>query len=87
MENKTKVFVTKYVFASGIREYVGEIVSGSLFRGKDVDWDNKYWSVLLSTKDFFLNREDAIADAERRRLKKIESVKRQLKKLEALKFS
>lgn len=64
-----------------------------------VDWDelksdsgiilisnNAYWSCFTLGNNAFLTKEEANQDAEKRRVKKIESLQKQISKLEKLNF-
>ena len=83
MEEKklVKVYVTKYALTRGILEYDAEIdsLNGEVFArcliGKS--WQKQtFWD-----KDFYLLMEDAVANAEYRKQKKINSLNRQVTKL------
>jgi len=80
-----KVYITKYALSGGIIEMEAEI--------HECDWGKKGISVWGKFKnyttgfynnDFWLTPEEAIADAENRRVKKIASLKKQIAKLEKL---
>jgi hypothetical protein len=74
-----KLYVTKYALTQGI-----ELTSGKL---KD-DWfwpDGSFRSLKLG-RDCFLYIDDALKDAEKRREKKILSLKNSIGKLKQLKF-
>jgi hypothetical protein len=80
-----KVFITKYALTDGIQERDGVL-----------DEDGKYFSVqsrqfgwsdaLPKDKDAFDSKDKAIANANKRRDKKIVSLKKQIEKLQQLRF-
>lgn len=74
------MFSTKYALSSGIREFTPEKVGDS-----EYVWDGPY-SMLRIGRDAFSNIEDAMADAEKRRVKKIASLRKQIKALESMEF-
>ena len=75
-----KVYVTKYALSTGIEEVHAEV--------------SENYPTLLHLSSFhyahagewFTSRDEAIADAESRRVRKIASLKRQIAKLEGLRF-
>ena len=75
-----KIFVTKYALTAGIQEREAMIVKEGMAKldGKYVDYVYK--------PQWHLTKHEAILQAEKMRLKKIESLKRQLGKLLNLKF-
>lgn len=83
---ETKIYITKYALTKGILE-ANAIVSRSW-------WDKnvKFARVAGYPVDFFideeafLNKGEAIKEAEKMRKKKIESLKKKIRKLEELKF-
>lgn len=84
-----KVYITKYVLTKGILE-IDAKVEPSYY-----DQNIVYARVCdryLGTESFrvgsevFLTKEEALKDAEKRRIKKIDSLKKQIKKLENIKF-
>lgn len=77
-----KVFVTKYCLTDGITEAEGDINSSGYFISK-----SRLNYLFLNKKEYFLKKEDAIANAEERRIKKLQSLDKQTKKISALKFS
>jgi hypothetical protein len=58
-------------------------VKGKQCHGKPPGY---YYATSFFGKDFYLTKEEALHDCENRRIKKIESLKKQIKKLENLKF-
>ena len=77
-----KVFITKFALTKGIIEANGEIsenfpdmlgVTGQYSHFNKSEW--------------FIDRADAVANAEQRRLKKIASLEKQITKLKKLKFA
>lgn len=81
---EAKVFLTKYALSSGIEE-VELIREFKVDNMKFVYVKDKHGSYKIGSEAFF-SKEDAIKQAEKMRLKKIESLKKQIKKLESLKF-
>lgn len=77
-----KVYITKYVLTQGILEAEGELIENR-FHGSLSGYKYKQ---MYFNNDFHLTKEDALKDAESRRLKKIESLKKQIDKLEKLKI-
>jgi len=76
----TKVYITTYALTSGITEAEGEISDLGFF------YQRKPWVSYSGTKEYYKTIGEAKIAAEQKRLKKIESVKKQLSKLEKLKF-
>lgn len=82
---EAKVFITKYALTKGIQEVKANITKS---------WpDNvRFASVYGFYTDFvvgrnaFIDKSEAVKQAEKMRLKRIESLKKQIKKLEDLKF-
>lgn len=81
---EAKVFLTKYALSSGIEE-VELTREFKVDNMKFVYVKDKHGSYKIGSEAFF-TKEDAIKQAEKMRLKKIESLKKQIKKLESLKF-
>lgn len=80
-----KAFVTKYALTKGIIEFEGEIKSdGKIFSGKRPN--GKHYEYFHG-KDFHLDIESAIKDCERRKVQKLESIKKQIVKIEKIKFN
>jgi hypothetical protein len=78
----TKVFITKYALTKGIIEVEMELKDGEKWcYGRLFGYDTGFFG-----NDFWLNMQDAQKDAERRRLTKIERLKKQILKLEKIKF-
>lgn len=78
-----RIYITKYALSEGILEKEAEIEDYGRYLRAFVKGD--YSSYGIGSEAFF-KREDALKNAENRRLKKIESLKKQIKKLEKLKF-
>lgn len=75
----TTMWLSRYALSDGIREFTPS-TSGSegyVYEG---------WTIHKVGVDCHATKEAAIADAERRRVKKIASLRKQIAKLEALKF-
>lgn len=84
-QNLVTVFITKYALTSGLMEEQMELKDGGLYCfGRPKGW---YANTLFSKKDFFLSREEAIADCNKRKEKKILSLRRQMQKISAKTFS
>lgn len=80
----TKIYVTKYALTTGVFSTDAEIKpdgKSATFR----DEMNHHWFVY--GKDFWLTPEEAIADCERRRTVKLESLEKQKRKIEQLNFN
>lgn len=84
---KITVYVTKYALTSGIKKCIGEDISDKYdkkyFRGIT---DGGVYNDYYHGSEFHYTEEEALKDAESRRLRKIESLKKQISKLEKLKF-
>ena len=76
-----KRFITKYCLTSGISEEDLNLASS-----KGLLINTNCSNCYHDNKDCFEDKNDALADAEKRRLRKLESLKKQIKKLENLKF-
>lgn len=74
------MWLSKYALSSGIREIAATVISDGFVR----DGRGSYYFV---GSECFPTREDAVADAEKRRAKRIASMKEQIAKLEALTFT
>lgn len=80
--NKTKkVYVTKNALTKGV-EYIEVCETSS----PEYVYENIKWGRDFHKNDWFENKEDAIKDAEERRIKKLKSLDKQIKKISALKF-
>lgn len=78
-QEKIKAFITKYALLKGIEEMEGTVSEyGYLYVG------GYYGS--FSQNEYYIDKTDAIKNTEQRRLKKIESLKKQIAKLEKMKF-
>ncbi len=80
----TKVFITKYCLTDKIVESELDIKENGYAYGK-YKQDHSY-SIGFTKKDYFLTKEEALQDAENRRLKKIKSLNKQIEKLNKLSF-
>lgn len=79
-----KVYITKYALSRGILEKKAEIAD--FMNGhKRAFVEGDFLSYRIGSEAFF-EKEDAIKNAEKRRNKKIESLKKKINKLENLKF-
>lgn len=81
-DDSVKIYVTKYALSKGIEEVEPNI---------EICEDGKQyvshgWAQRRLGQDCFTDRADAVADAEKRRIERIASLKKQLAKLEALEF-
>ena len=85
MENEKDlitVFVTKFALTRGV--FGKEVRISRSAPDMAVTLDR--WAMYLHKGEWFLTEEEAKADAENRRKKKIVSLKKQIEKLEKLKF-
>lgn len=81
---KQNIYITKYALSEGILEKEAEINDyGNGHLRAFVNGD--YSSYGIGSEAFF-TKEDALNNAEKRRLKKIESLKKQIEKLKVLRF-
>lgn len=77
-----KVYITKYALTAGPFEVEGEI-----HYFKMVSWTTLGgYGQHAHGKDFWLTKEEALADCERRRETKLKSLDKQRKKLEKMEF-
>ena len=82
-----KFYITKHAIAKGIVEIDGDAVSGLQVKNGELSYHDKdRWVVTYSKEEWYTERSLAVLDAERRRDKRIESLRRQLLKLERMKF-
>ena len=80
----TKVFITKYAFTNGIMEEELEFnKEKGMCSGKPKGW---YMSTCFFKNEFCLNKEQALANCEERRIKKLQSLHKQIKKTSKLTF-
>lgn len=77
----TKVYITKYALTEGPFSVDGEIEESM------VCWISSGYRQYAHGKDWWLTKEEALADCERRRLAKIKSIDKKRKKLEEMKFT
>jgi hypothetical protein len=75
------MFCSKYALTTGIKEFVPT----KAFSDSDYVYDGP-WAMLKIGREAFNTLNEAIADAENRRVAKIDSLRKQIKKLEALTF-
>ena len=81
-----KVFITKYALTGGIKECELDVTLDDTNFKKKCYGKFKGFSQGFYNDDFHLTIEDALKDAEKRRKKKIESLKKQIVKLEQMSF-
>ena len=81
-----KVFITKYALTSGIVEIEMDVKLDDPYFKKKCYGKFKGVSQGFYNDEIHLNKEEALKDAEKRRKKKIESLKKQISKLEELSF-
>lgn len=81
MPEKTKVYITNYALTDGIKEYPAELTEPGTALVV-----TKYNTWHFPKGKYFLTLEDAKKDAEKIRLKKIDSLKKQIEKLEKMEF-
>jgi len=82
-----KVFITKYALSDGINEADMTYTEASENRKKQCIGKYKGYHNYFYGDEVHLTKEEAIKDAEKRRLKMIESLKKQIAKLEKLNFN
>lgn len=73
------VWITKYALSQGIYEATAEIVSETMIKVTEVEEHPFYHG-----KDWYFSEQAALIDFERRRMAKIDSLKKALRKLETL---
>lgn len=81
-----KVFITKWTFTDGIVEVdnAEEIQGASGLIKFKMPHHNVF--TYAYPKDYFFDKNAAIADCEKRRLKKITSLQKQIQKIKSIKF-
>lgn len=80
----TTIYVTKYALSDGPFKAEAEVRED----GKSATWkDDKGYRWFMYGKDFWLTREEALADCERRRTNKLASIEKQKVKLQKLQFT
>lgn len=77
-----KIFITKYALTSGIIETEGELKNEYAY-AKPEGW---LMPTLFTKNDFYFTIEEALADCEVKRLKKINSLMKQIDKLKLKTF-
>jgi hypothetical protein len=75
-----KLYLTKYALTGGIQIKDFRYVSGRYWQ------EDGGYGLYVEGRDVFENEDDAIADAEKRRAKKIASLEKQIAKIKRLKF-
>jgi hypothetical protein len=84
MSKKTNAFITKYALTSGVLTASGEVKDGRFHP----DSNGKFYFLSFAIgKDAFLTREEALANADLRRVRKIKSLERQIKALRDMTIS
>ena len=78
-----KVWVTKYALSKGITEYECRPKSTDSTRVYPVEFS---WTGFTIGRDAHTTKKEALQEAEKMRVKKILSLRRQIEKLEKLKF-
>ncbi len=78
------VFITKYALTSGIDEVVMDVKETPFRKHCYGKWNG--FNKSFFNNDFHLTKEEALADAEKKRIKKIESLKKQIIHLEEMSF-
>jgi len=87
MSELKKVFITKYVLTQGMREEMMEVEENpEHFKKSCFGKTQGGYMEGFYNDDFHLTKEEALADAEKRRVRKIESLKKQISKLEKMSF-
>lgn len=82
-----KFYITKYAVAKGIIELdSSEMSTIRTENGRLTYYDKEQWPVSYAAGEWYTERSFAVSDAERRRDRKIESLKKQLEKLEKMRF-
>lgn len=82
-----KVYITKYALTQGIIEIdIEKIRNFSIIEDKDMLCFNDGHPVYFHKGEWCRSKEEAIQDAEKKREKKVASLRKQLEKLENLKF-
>ncbi len=81
-----KIFVTKYALTDGIVEKEAIIKDTPDYHFAEVKYGKFFSKTNLTKKEYFLTMEEALVDAENRRLKKIASLEKQIQKLSKMKF-
>ena len=76
-----KIYVTKYALTDGITEREAEV------KGDMAMWRGKHLYAYARKGEWFPTVEEAIADAEKRRLSKIASHEKSIERLRKLTFS
>lgn len=77
-----KVYVSKYALSTGIT-----VLDGEIRKGEHYEYVHERYQYLVVGRDCFLSEDEAIKDAEKKRLAKIKSLKKSLAKVEGLSFS
>ena len=77
----TKIYVTKYALTAG------PFTVDAKLTGKSAFWHNNGYQQSEYGKDWWLTEDEALADCERRRSVKLESIEEQKKKLTSMTFT
>ena len=81
-DKQETAYISKYAVTSGIIICTdGHFAKDGSYAGRPPGW---MLSSYFSQKDAYRTLEEALADGEKRRLKKIEALKKQIKRLEEL---
>lgn len=80
-EAKRKAFSTRHALTKGIIEVEGQYDQINEY----LQFGRKYYQY-LKKGEFFFTIEEAIANAEQRRVKKLQSIEKQVKRITAIKF-
>ncbi|AIM22423.1 hypothetical protein I5P68_10470 [Serratia ureilytica] len=83
MSKLTKIFVTKYALTVGPQVVMAEVK----YEGGSAFWWVGGYHHSAHGKDFWLTKEEALADCERRRKAKLASIDKQAKKIQAMTFT
>jgi hypothetical protein len=81
MTESVTVYCTRYALTAGIFQLKGRITSDGCFAETP---DKDRFKYCFSKPDYKLNRQDAIADFEKRRTAKIANLRKQIAKLEQM---
>jgi predicted nucleotide-binding protein (sugar kinase/HSP70/actin superfamily) len=82
---KIEAWITKYALTQGIRK-VDAILCSDVSE-KMISTVNNGYTEYYHANEWFLTREEAVAQAEVLRTRKIESLKKSIQKMEKLKFT
>jgi hypothetical protein len=82
----TEFYITKYALTEGIKTITGVAESPDFLNGKEWVKEPQHWVHHYIGRNAFRTETEAKADANKRRNKKIASLKKQIGKLEAMEF-